>query len=210
MDGRFMRHGHREQNEPGMASQNLWSIQWTHGNLVLGTDWQKAWPWHRNHCRWQYEGEWQDGRWHGSGTVTYTNGNHYTGEFKMSLRHGHGSQTFADGSTYKGEWKDDDMHSPGTSTWKNGSWYTWQFNMGKRGGHCKQGFPDGSRYEGECQDTFMHGSGTLTYKNGDQYFGQFLAMANGRSRYEGEWQDDLDARFGNIDLQKWRSVHWAI
>ncbi len=29
-----------------------------------------------------YTGEWQDGEWHGQGTMTYADGSTYTGEFK--------------------------------------------------------------------------------------------------------------------------------
>ncbi len=65
-----------------------------------------------------------DGKPHGQGSVTYADGETYTGEFKDGKRHGQGTLTSADGSTYTGEWKDGNWHGQGTMTLANGYTYT--------------------------------------------------------------------------------------
>ena len=47
-----------------------------------------------------------DGRPHGLGTMTSTDGTTYIGQWKDSLPHGQGTATYYSGDTYTGEWKD--------------------------------------------------------------------------------------------------------
>jgi hypothetical protein len=66
----------------------------------------------------------------GQGTVIYSNGDKYVGEFKDNIRNGQGTATFSNGIKYVGEWKDDMPNGQGTATgadgtvksglWKNG------------------------------------------------------------------------------------------
>ena len=42
----------------------------------------------------------------GQGTMTYPNGDTYTGEFKGGKQNGLGTYTWANGTTHTGEWKD--------------------------------------------------------------------------------------------------------
>ena len=53
-----------------------------------------------------YEGEYKDGKWHGIGTYTFTDGGRYEGEFKDG-NVWTGIRTNADGS--KTEWKDGEI-----------------------------------------------------------------------------------------------------
>ena len=48
------------------------------------------------------------------GTLTFKNGDTYTGEFKNMKRHGRGTFTFSDGASYTGEHESDNMHGRGT------------------------------------------------------------------------------------------------
>ena len=121
----------------------------------------------------KYEGEWQDNRWHGSGTITWKSGGWYTGQFKMGERLGYGTQTFANGIKYEGEWQDGVAHGSGTMTWKSGAWYTGQYNMGMRHGHGTKTFADGGRYEGEWEDDQFEGKGSLILSGGETYEGDF-------------------------------------
>ena len=51
------------------------------------------------------------------GTVTYSDGTKYVGEFKDDKRHGQGTYTTAgEDLKYVGEWKDEKEHGPGTYT----------------------------------------------------------------------------------------------
>ena len=42
----------------------------------------------------------------GTGTMTYSDGRKYEGEWKDDKQHGQGTMTYLDGSKYEGEWKD--------------------------------------------------------------------------------------------------------
>eukprot|EP01048_Picozoa_sp_COSAG05_P007077 COSAG05_NODE_487_length_9342_cov_4.078979_5_plen_125_part_00 len=54
----------------------------------------------------RYEGEVnQDGKWHGQGVVSYSNGYRYVGEQRNNFRHGHGTGTYADGRVESGKWE---------------------------------------------------------------------------------------------------------
>ena len=47
---------------------------------------------------------------HGNGTHTCSNGDHYTGSWRMDKRDGHGRATFVSGLEYEGAWMDDKTH----------------------------------------------------------------------------------------------------
>mmetsp|Transcript_14893 Transcript_14893/g.24406 ORF Transcript_14893/g.24406 Transcript_14893/m.24406 type:complete len:81 (-) Transcript_14893:6-248(-) len=55
-----------------------------------------------------YEGELnENGKPHGRGKWTYSNGNTYEGEWENGLKSGMGTFKWNDGGLYEGEWKDD-------------------------------------------------------------------------------------------------------
>ncbi len=53
-----------------------------------------------------YVDEKLDGKYHGQGTMTYSGGAKYEGDWKHGKRHGQGTYTWSDGVKYVGEWKD--------------------------------------------------------------------------------------------------------
>ena len=56
----------------------------------------------------RYEGEMnQDGRPHGKGVDSRSNGDRYVGEFRNDYRHGHGTMTYDDGRVKSGKWAND-------------------------------------------------------------------------------------------------------
>ena len=62
----------------------------------------------------QYEGERNDdGKPEGAGTLKFTNGTVYEGEFRAGVRHGKGTLTFSSGEEYEGEWVDGVMSGHG-------------------------------------------------------------------------------------------------
>ncbi|KAL9180595.1 hypothetical protein ACHAXT_011048 [Thalassiosira profunda] len=78
-----------------------------------------------------YDGQWQDGKKHGRGKMTYTSGNFYEGEWKDDRKHGRGKMTYTSGTFYEGEWKDSKKHGRGRLTTadggvEEGSWQTGQ------------------------------------------------------------------------------------
>ena len=55
-----------------------------------------------------YEGEFNDSKWHGNGTLKFPDGSTYIGEWKNNKMHGVGVFTWSDGKVKKGTWKDGD------------------------------------------------------------------------------------------------------
>ncbi len=51
-----------------------------------------------------YEGEWKDGKWHGTGVYTHLSGERYEGEWFENEPHGFGVKTWPDGESYEGQW----------------------------------------------------------------------------------------------------------
>ena len=65
----------------------------------------------------RYEGEWRDGKQHGRGTYTTASGGGYEGEWRDGKEHGRGTFTYSNGDRYEGEWRDNNRHGRGTYTW---------------------------------------------------------------------------------------------
>ena len=63
----------------------------------------------------------------GKGTMTWTDGDKYVGEYKDGKTHGQGTYTWANGNKYVGEFKDDKRLGQGTYTWANGDKYVGEF-----------------------------------------------------------------------------------
>ena len=66
------------------------------------------------------------------GTLTFKNGDTYTGEFKNNLRDGQAIFTFANGDMYNGEFKNDKRHGRGITTYANGEVYTFEWENDKK------------------------------------------------------------------------------
>ena len=101
----------------------------------------------------EYEGEWQEDKYHGSGRLSYFEdtypdyaGYRYEGDFIKGMCHGQGSFYRPDGTLeYEGEWQEDDCH-----------------------GHGKSYHDDGTtiEYEGDFVEGMCHGQGTLYNPDG--------------------------------------------
>jgi len=100
----------------------------------------------------KYEGEWKDGEINGRGTYTYYDGNQYIGEFKKWKKHGQGTYTWSDGNKYEGEWKDGEINGRGTYTYYDGNQYIGEFKKWKKHGQGTYTWSDGKKYEGEWKD----------------------------------------------------------
>jgi hypothetical protein len=123
-----------------------------------------------------YTGQWQSSRRHGDGQMQYAaDGSIYDGQWCSGQRHGSAVLTGADGSTHTGGWQDDLMHGPGVQVTAAGT---------KLEGSWSQG-----DLEGDVSFTIRDASGTAQYKagsllaagggvaveyfNGDRYNGDF-------------------------------------
>ena len=74
----------------------------------------------------RYEGEYRDGKPHGRGSYTASDGNRYEGEYRDGRRYGRGVFTFANGGRYEGEYRDGKPNGLGTLS-RDGATYsgTW-------------------------------------------------------------------------------------
>ena len=70
----------------------------------------------------KYIGKRENGKYHGQGTLTFSNGEKYVGEFKDGEKDGQGTYTWSNGDKYVGEWKDEKRTGQGTYTYGKGEW----------------------------------------------------------------------------------------
>ncbi len=78
----------------------------------------------------KYVGKWKDGLPNGKGTLTDSSDNKYVGEFKDGMRHGIGNHLSANGGKYLGEWKNDEYHGQGTNISADGKKYVGKWKDG--------------------------------------------------------------------------------
>lgn len=78
-----------------------------------------------------YEGDFVNGKKAGHGTYTFKNGQVYVGQFSDNLRNGKGKFTFSDGSIYEGSFVNDNFIGHGIYTAKSGSKQTGKFTVGQ-------------------------------------------------------------------------------
>ena len=109
----------------------------------------------------------------GQGTLTWTDGTKYEGEFKDDKQNGQGTVTFANGAKYEGEFKDDNFHGQGTYTWPSGNKYVGEFKDNKQNGQGTYTTPNGFKYVGEHKDGKFNGQGTYTFADGRKYVGEW-------------------------------------
>ena len=70
------------------------------------------------------------GKLDGQGTLTYSDGRKYVGEFKNGKRNGQGILTYSDGRKYVGEFKNDKWIGQVTLTFPDGKKYVSEFKQG--------------------------------------------------------------------------------
>ena len=90
-----------------------------------------------------YAGEWQEGKYHGQGTIEYSDGTKYVGKWKDGLPNGQGTLTDSNENKYVGNFKDGKRHGQGIYT-----------------------MSDGSKYVGQWEDSIPNGEGTYTFADG--------------------------------------------
>lgn len=124
----------------------------------------------------RFAGYFVDGRIHGEGTIVFSNGDRYTGQWRDHHREGLGEFTFADGRVYKG-----------------------RFVRNRFQGEGVLHYPNGDRYEGLFSDGLRHGSGTLYQGAGNNLTGMWEF-----DNYRPEWgksvalSDTLNLRNCNL------------
>jgi hypothetical protein len=137
----------------------------------------------------------------GYGTMDFSNGATYTGNFKNGQYEGQGTSKWTEGTTrytYTGQYVNSYFKGKGTLTW-DGNKYVGEFNNDIRTGYGVLTWSSGEKYEGNFVDGKLNGQGTMTYTDGSRYTGNFdndsksgqgtYVFTNG-SKYVGQWKND--------------------
>jgi hypothetical protein len=108
----------------------------------------------------------------GTGTMNFSTGHKYTGEFKDGVRHGKGVMLLPGGRKMVGTWVGNEIRE-GTFTAPDGTMYVGQWEFRERNGQGTLTFPDGRKYVGTFKSDQRHGQGTMTWPDGRTYEGDF-------------------------------------
>lgn len=103
---------------------------------------------------------------HGKGTLTWSDGKKYFGDFKEGKRDGKGTTRYPNGNKYVGDYKEDKRTGKGTFTWPDGENYVGDFIDGWRTGKGTHTYTNGDIYVGEQKKSKRHGFGKYTYADG--------------------------------------------
>ena len=107
-------------------------------------------------------------------TITYSNGDVYTGDIEGIYRHGNGKMVFATtGDVYEGSFVDDELTGYGTYTYENGDVYVGYLSGGSKEGTGTYTWASGARYEGAFQNGLANGLGVFVWSDGARYEGDF-------------------------------------
>ena len=114
----------------------------------------------------KYEGYFTKGKKGPNGTMWFTDGNVYVGEFKNDTLHGHGKLTNTSKQmSYEGDWQANKMHGMGLYLWDDGRRYQGQYVADKKTGFGVYMWIDGRVYYGMWKDGAQHGEGTIVNPN---------------------------------------------
>jgi len=121
----------------------------------------------------KYEGEWDNGRLHGLGIYIWPSGSIYKGEFKKNKREGKGHYTWANRNQHIGEWKAGSADGKGSFIWATGEKYEGEWKEGKQHGFGIYSWPNGDRYVGSFVDDQRKGKAVYTNALGERYEGEY-------------------------------------
>jgi len=121
-----------------------------------------------------YRGAVEDRKRHGHGTISYENGDRYSGEWHEDVIHGQGTYHYAEGDRYSGQWDRGKFHGAGTYFFRSGSKYVGEWRDDKKNGTGTYHFRNGDTWVGEWREDKKHGKGTYHHKNGDTWQGYYI------------------------------------
>jgi serine/threonine protein kinase len=140
----------------------------------------------------------QNGNFSGSGTYTFANGNVYSGSLTAGVRSGKGSMNYSDGMKYTGDWKNNKYDGTGVLIFPNGHKYSGSFRAGMFNGKGTYNFSSGEKFVGQFVDDKRNGYGTVYFADGRKYEGNFINGyqegfgtiydSKGVKVYSGQWE----------------------
>ncbi len=143
-----------------------------------------------------YTGEWKNDEIHGQGKFEYhASSDIYEGNIEGGKKSGFGKYTYKSlqepNTVYEGNYENDLPNGQGKLTFYDGSVYEGSFVDGTRQGQGKHTFANGDVYEGEFWGGRIHGQGKYSYACGDVYEGQFEhGVIEGQGKYT--WANGRD------------------
>lgn len=158
----------------------------------------------------KYEGFWQGDKFHGKGTLTYSNGDTYEGAWLRGQKSGNGFLKYTNGDSYSGDWINDLPNGKGRYISLTGDKFVGDWLNGKKNGSGSYySGKGGIFYKGQWQNNLKSGYGIEFYPNGEKFTGNFVAgeksnqgiytFLNGTS-YSGEWKNGIYNGFGELKL----------
>lgn len=134
-----------------------------------------------------YEGQIENGLFHGQGILVWQDGSIYEGNWKKGEKHGKCLEKTADGTFFKGCYKKGLKHGYCSLDFENGDQYDGYFEYDQINNYGIYQWKCGKRYEGEWKNGLFSGNGKMKYENGDIYEGEFAqGVRNGIGTYTWE------------------------
>ena len=116
---------------------------------------------------------WKKKGYHGPVICNYADGSEYQGEWQDGKRHGTGTYISPTGTRYEGEWENDEASGHGVCHYADGMKYDGQFENGERHGKGVLISPEGDRYEGQFKYDLLNGEGIYIWGDGVRSEGEF-------------------------------------
>ena len=132
----------------------------------------------------------------GAGSITFADGSQYTGAFQDGVFHGQGTLRTGQ-SVFEGTWANGYLNGHATVREASGLVCEGEFSHGRRNGFCKVTYPSGAVYEGNWVNDKKQGEGTQTWPSGLTYKGSWkdgkqhgpgvMRLPSGRTM-QGTWE----------------------
>lgn len=97
---------------------------------------------------------------HGEGSLFFTDGSHYKGDFDNNFFEGNGTFIFQNGRKYAGSWKKNSMDGTGVFIWEDRTKYKGQYKNNIKQGNGVYSF-GANLYDGLWMNNLPHGKGIL-------------------------------------------------
>lgn len=123
----------------------------------------------------KYIGQFKQGKINGKGTLEFSNGDIYKGQWQNQYRQGKGELIFASGGRYDGEFNKSKFEGKGIMTYKGGDIYDGQWSNNKAEGQGEYLFHFGDRFAGNFKEGKFHGEGIYFFKDGSQFKGSWIS-----------------------------------
>ena len=101
----------------------------------------------------------------GKGTLQFSDGRKYVGNFVNSTKSGIGTFSWTNGEIYIGSFSNDMMHGDGIYYFPDGRKYIGHFKKNIKHGKGRFEWPNGKLYQGEFKNDLMNGYGIMTDLN---------------------------------------------